>query len=501
MSACLAGSALNTASNITQSISDSVEPSAVHFLHALPARVDKIPIVGRFSRYLGFSGSKPAQQPAQPPISSASSDTLADSHTANDLPTRAATPVLLSPASSPGSPSTVADEMPSRPSSRASYASSSTSSRGRRAKRQPQPQPANRQYQHLYEYRDGLLSAASAAAASIVSRLPFASSLADSFTKSTEVPAAVPFVGASKDALQGFRPSFSNVSTGIGYGTYSSFSSMNSVSSLGGGFNSASSSRRSVSSLSFLSPPPPTKLSFSFSGCSWLVFYELGVARCLKEYIKPHLMDECLFLGASTGALVATALALDMDLMRLKDALKDVSMVTSTRLLGPFSVMSEMLRGMIEALLPSDVSMAQSRLCISLTEFPSMTNRIASHYDSREDLVDHLLATCFVPLVYETPVKLQGRVYMDGGLSNNTPVLDSLTVTIGTRPNATNICPSVQPDSKDGARHPGAQQLLPSHDAAAMDRLFEDGYCDARCWLREHVSEGNLTALLFNKRP
>ena len=62
-------------------------------------------------------------------------------------------------------------------------------------------------------------------------------------------------------------------------------------------------------------------LAFSFAACDMLVFYELGVALAIQQMIKPIYLRDASFVGSEAGSLPATALALNIDIDRVKDLL------------------------------------------------------------------------------------------------------------------------------------------------------------------------------------
>jgi pimeloyl-ACP methyl ester carboxylesterase len=70
-----------------------------------------------------------------------------------------------------------------------------------------------------------------------------------------------------------------------------------------------------------------SKLSFSFGHSDWLTLhYLLGNAKCLQELIKEYFLKDCQFLGSSWGALVATCMALDLDVNQLSTVLEKISL-------------------------------------------------------------------------------------------------------------------------------------------------------------------------------
>ncbi|KAH6588682.1 hypothetical protein BASA50_010552 [Batrachochytrium salamandrivorans] len=306
----------------------------------------------------------------------------------------------------------------------------------------------------MIDYRNGLLKTLF----NMAERYPLLSPVVHSVLYKT--PTQTLFTGASREALQSFHVS----------------------------------SRRPSSTSRVGNSPAESQLSFSFSGCSSLVFYEFGAASCLQDYIKDHLLEKCQFLGASHGAIVAATLALGLKVKMVSDIMKETYIESSNRLFGPISIMSEQLNLVLQRVLPGNISKAQGRLLVSLTEFPRMNNRISGKFDSREDLIDHLMASSYIPILYETPVKVHGVVCMDGGMYIPTPVLDKRTITVSPIIGAANISPS-QTCFGDMKHTLGLQ------NASSIDEMFQIGYEDTRMWLRDQLHQGILTRLLFSRDP
>lgn len=93
--------------------------------------------------------------------------------------------------------------------------------------------------------------------------------------------------------------------------------------------------------------------------------------------------------------------------------------------------------------LPDDAHLRVSgKLHISLTRVYDGKNVIISHFESREDLLQALLASAFIPVFSGIlPPKFHGVRYMDGGLSDNLPALDENTITVSPFCGETDICP------------------------------------------------------------
>uniref|UniRef100_A0A0A9W8S5 triacylglycerol lipase n=1 Tax=Lygus hesperus TaxID=30085 RepID=A0A0A9W8S5_LYGHE len=185
-------------------------------------------------------------------------------------------------------------------------------------------------------------------------------------------------------------------------------------------------------------------MNLSFAGCGFLGIYHVGVAVCLKKY-APHLLLNHIS-GASAGAIAACGLLCDIP---IGDVVSDVlNLIREARLrtLGPFSPSFHVQEVLLEGLskvLPEDAHLrVNGKLHISLTRVYDGKNVIVSHFDSKEDLLECLLASCFVPIFSGfIPPKFHGERYIDGGFSNNLPLLDEHTITVSPFCGESDICP------------------------------------------------------------
>ena len=148
--------------------------------------------------------------------------------------------------------------------------------------------------------------------------------------------------------------------------------------------------------------------------------------------------------GASSGALVAAALACGVPLPRLRDFCLRMVRFSSGRAGGPACAMSRIVREGLEDLLPPDahllasgrlyvqVSMvtttkatatATSSMASSLLLLPPvrLKGRMISIFQTREELVNALLASCYIPLYYESPTSIDGHLALDGGFTDRVP--------------------------------------------------------------------------------
>lgn len=135
--------------------------------------------------------------------------------------------------------------------------------------------------------------------------------------------------------------------------------------------------------------------------------------------------------------------------MMLGDFTSDVLRVATearSRSLGPFhpsfNVQKLLLEG-LDRFLPEDAHLlVNGKLHISLTRVYDGKNVIVSQFESKEDLIAALNASCFIPFFSGIlPPKFQGIRYMDGGFSDNLPTLDENTITVSPFCGESDICP------------------------------------------------------------
>ncbi|XP_022083717.1 patatin-like phospholipase domain-containing protein 3 [Acanthaster planci] len=187
-------------------------------------------------------------------------------------------------------------------------------------------------------------------------------------------------------------------------------------------------------------------MDLAFSGCGFLGIYHIGVASCFKEH-APNLIRN--ISGASAGALVACCIVADIDFGKATDNVLRLVQKARSRLLGPFHPFFDLHGYMNERMhkvLPDDIhKLASGRLHVSLTRVWDKTNVIVSDFKSKEEVIEAVLCSAFVPCYSGLiPPTFRGTRYWDGGISNNCPVLSPDTVTICPFSGDFDICPSSQ---------------------------------------------------------
>ena len=85
---------------------------------------------------------------------------------------------------------------------------------------------------------------------------------------------------------------------------------------------------------------------------------------------------------------------------------------------------------LLDSSLPADAHIrATNRLFLSITHFPSLRNVIISQFPSRHDLIQALMASCAVPVIFfrDLPSTEFGKA-LDGFFSRAQPIQDIHTV-------------------------------------------------------------------------
>lgn len=142
-------------------------------------------------------------------------------------------------------------------------------------------------------------------------------------------------------------------------------------------------------------------MNLSFAGCGFLGVYHLGVATCLTSHAPQFLKNVTAFAGASAGSLVAAVLATSAPLDKCSDYVIELTNEARRHPLGPFNPQFDLvgsLRKGLELYLPSNSHrIASGRLFISVTSLKDRKNAILSEFESKEDLIQVLLASCYIP--------------------------------------------------------------------------------------------------------
>ncbi|KAF8383452.1 hypothetical protein PRIPAC_72594, partial [Pristionchus pacificus] len=248
-------------------------------------------------------------------------------------------------------------------------------------------------------------------------------------------------------------------------------------------------------------------LGLSLSGCGFLSVYHFGVVKCFQRNGKTLMSRLRRFSGASAGSLVSAMLVLAPDqLERSMEVMCEMADELNSLKFGALSpgfFLGERLVKIVDEFLPQDITKANHRLFISLTQHKTRENRLVSVYPTREYLITSLNASCYIPMysmgLTAPPPELDGQGYIDGGYTNNLPDYSDLrTITVSPFCSKCDISP---PDDAGfdwkmtlGNQHMkvnlrnivrGAQALFPP-SRATLKQYHDQGYRDAFKFLLEN---------------
>lgn len=148
----------------------------------------------------------------------------------------------------------------------------------------------------------------------------------------------------------------------------------------------------------------------------------------------PKLIKSASASGASAGSLLAACVVCGVPLGTIKSSFIETAVAAQHCTMGPFNPnfkVEDYLKLGLEAL-PHDAHvLANGRLFVSLTRTENMKNVIVSHWESRDELIQCLLCSCFLPVFsgFRFPV-FRGEKFMDGGFTNNLPITQTPSITI-----------------------------------------------------------------------
>jgi len=185
-------------------------------------------------------------------------------------------------------------------------------------------------------------------------------------------------------------------------------------------------------------------MNVSFSGCGFLGIYHVGVASCLKTYAPQLYINKV--SGASAGSMAALALMADLPLGEMTSQVLKIATEARKLTLGPFSPsfnINKILADGLSDVLPDNVHLKlNGKLHVSLTKVYDGKNLIANQFSSKQEVIDVILASAFIPIFSGwLPPRYRGIRVIDGGYSDNLPILDSNTVTVSPFCGNSDICP------------------------------------------------------------
>ncbi|KAM3618354.1 uncharacterized protein V6R79_019591 [Siganus canaliculatus] len=197
--------------------------------------------------------------------------------------------------------------------------------------------------------------------------------------------------------------------------------------------------------------------SISFSGSGFMATYQMGVAQCFLNNAPWLLHTAPCVLGTSAGSLVAAAVVCEISLITMRDEMLHFAKQLKDLTLGPFNPSVNVfhwLEFVLHKHLPSNAhKLASGRLAVAMTRMTDRKLTIMSDFQSREDVLQALLCSCFVPgYCGMMAPSFKGVHYVDGGFTSMQPILNapcSHILTVSPFSGETDICPADKPSKWD----------------------------------------------------
>eukprot|EP01129_Flabellula_baltica_P014513 TRINITY_DN6961_c0_g1_i1.p1 TRINITY_DN6961_c0_g1~~TRINITY_DN6961_c0_g1_i1.p1 ORF type:complete len:259 (-),score=56.21 TRINITY_DN6961_c0_g1_i1:4-780(-) len=182
------------------------------------------------------------------------------------------------------------------------------------------------------------------------------------------------------------------------------------------------------------------RFNISFAGSGWGMTYHLGFISSLrKQKGKIPNYQSIKYSGASGGSLAATIQCFHLDPEEIMQFLLEKSVDFEGRI-SP-SLMKMFIQSQLDYFVPSNSDMdyfiqneLDQRLNVSVTLVDGMMlkNRIVNEFKDAGELKEALYASCYIP--YYTGEKFftefRGVKALDGGLTNNAPLLEERTFVV-----------------------------------------------------------------------
>ncbi|XP_072519427.1 patatin-like phospholipase domain-containing protein 2 isoform X2 [Salminus brasiliensis] len=259
----------------------------------------------------------------------------------------------------------------------------------------------------------------------------------------------------------------------------------------------------------------------SFAGCGFLSIYYFGVYSCLLEWARDLVDRTTKICGASSGALIAAMIACQISPAKCCENLMELAKEARKGTLGsmhPSFNLLKLTRDLLERELPSNAHLlASGRLCVSLTRVSDVENVLVSEFDSRNDLIQALVCSCFFPIYCGVvPPSYHGTRYVDGALSNNLPYFsENNTITVSPFSGESDICPYDNPLYFHEVRHsnvsiqvnlPNIHRVIQAFfppEPEVMAEICQQGYRDALEFLKQNdflAMDSPLTNFIIQKK-
>jgi len=231
---------------------------------------------------------------------------------------------------------------------------------------------------------------------------------------------------------------------------------------------------------------------FSFTPAGLLFPYYIGVASCLHD--QGLLQDTTPVAGTSAGSIIAVSIASGVSYSTILEANKRLQAELIEH--GHLGRVADVLRRFLDEILPDDIHVrATGRVCIGITSLDPYESMEISDWDSKEDLIEAVLASSFVPwwISKDSCMEYRGRLALDGAptifLNDGNASKCDRHVRVCAIPssrlglsNVVDICPDLQGNTRKYSWAKLSWMALNPCSMEVMDELYMQGYQDAGNW-------------------
>ncbi|NXA20347.1 PLPL1 protein, partial [Ibidorhyncha struthersii] len=181
--------------------------------------------------------------------------------------------------------------------------------------------------------------------------------------------------------------------------------------------------------------------SILFRGCSFLIVYEAGVLAALRELSPDILKSASRIYGASSGSVVATLALCECDIGKGYALL----FILCLKRLNVWKFwIIKLLKEVLNKYLPTNAhQLVSGKLHVILTRLHDWKCVVVSEFASREELIQAITCSCFIPLYFGLlPPTYRGVRYVDGELGMwRANFVSRTTITVSAFAGEYDICP------------------------------------------------------------
>ncbi|NXD65633.1 PLPL1 protein, partial [Eolophus roseicapillus] len=186
--------------------------------------------------------------------------------------------------------------------------------------------------------------------------------------------------------------------------------------------------------------------SILFRGCSSLIFYEAGVLAALKELSPSMLESASKIYGASSGSIIATLGLCGCDIGK-GSALPFILLCLKRSNIWKLWILTVLKDTLNLHLPPNAHQLVAGRLHVIVTRVRDCRSVVVSEFASREDLIQVLMCSCFIPFCFGLlPPTYHGVRYVDGEIGMwRSSFVSRTTITVSAFAGEYDICPKDSP--------------------------------------------------------